>query len=401
MRVLLTTIFAYPPKGGVGVYIDELRKGLEQAGHQVDILARNDEKYYLTSSEGQARVKKRRGSLSGGNIFKMPSFFMDKGIGKHVSFLEKEAAEYIGIVQSLDLKRYDVIHAQDIVSSSVMSFYKPSHVPLILTAHGCVTAEYYYFGRITPNSLGWLMVSSFESLAISQTDRTIVPSEWLKGVYQRCGIPVGKMTVIHNGIDIKSFKHRMKASTGLLKPADKRVIISTGRLEKVKGQHVLLDALAKLNKERKDWELWVAGTGEAEKVLKDQVQRLGLKNEVKFLDRRSDVPALLKQADIFVIPSLEENYPFSLAEAQVAGKAIIASEVGGIKEMIDPGKNGLLVPAGDSNKLYRQLKKLMADPKLQRDLAIGAHAWSVQHLSLTHMMQQVIGIYKGAAGKRN
>ncbi|MDF2653090.1 MAG: hypothetical protein K0Q73_8895 [Paenibacillus sp.] len=397
MRVLISTIFAYPPRGGVGVHIEELRKGLEQNGHQVDILARDQEQYYITRSNTRIRVSSRRSKTKFPSLF--PGSVIGQMIGKKLQALQDEAVKFFSAVQTLDLTKYDVIHAQDIVASSVLGFSKPSHVPLILTIHGCVTAAYYYYGFISPGSLQWNLVSLFETSAIEQSDRTILPSVWLKEVYKKVNIPTGNMTVIHNGIDIPHFQSQMNKGSGLKSPSNKKVIISTGRLEDIKGLDTLLDALAKLKRDRNDWVYWMVGSGAMEKKLKKQTDKLGLEHYVKFLGHRDDVPSLLKQADLFVLPSIHENYPYSLVEAQVAGKVIIASGVGGITEMVQHNFNGLLVPAGDSNKLYQQIKKTLNDSGLQNRLGEQAKIWGKKHLSLPVMMKQILSVYNQSSQK--
>lgn len=391
MKILLTTIYAYPPRGGLGKYIHELKTGLEQQGHEVDILARHHGDYCLTRLNRQYPLKKKKSGPISNSL--VSSNWKGNLALKYLKNLRDEAAKFFDAVQLIDLNQYQMIHAQDIISASVMNYYKPSRTPMILTVHGCVTAEYYYYGFIKPRSVGWKVLSSFESEVIAQSDTTIVPSKWLLGVYTKCEIPTDNMKVITNGIDVKTFEREMKQKTGLKSPAGKSIIISTGRLEKVKGQHVLLDSLAQLKKKRSDWVCWIVGRGKMEKTLKKKAKQLGLGNAVKFLGMRSDVPALLNQADIFVIPSLQDNYPYSLVEAHVAGKAIIGSRVGGITEMVEHSKNGLLVAPGDSRALYRLMRKLLEKPITQKRLCEESKAWGMTQFSLEKMTDEVLDIY--------
>ncbi|QMV40792.1 glycosyltransferase family 4 protein [Cohnella cholangitidis] len=395
MKVLITTIFAYPPRGGVGKYIQELTKGLERAGHKVDILARHEDEYRMTRSNRQISLKRKK--PGGGRVPFLPlNWGTGNKVQNYLKNLRDEMVKFFDAVQSIDLSQYQIIHAQDIASAAVLRAYKPRRTPLILTVHGCVTAEYYYFGYIRANSPESLVLSSFESEVVESTDQTIVPSNWLVRIYEKCRIPTGNMKVISNGIDIASFRKQMKNKTSMTKPKNKSVIISTGRLEKVKGQHCLLDALARLRRDRKDWVCWIVGRGDAGSDLRKKAKRLGLSGYVKFLGRRNNIPALLNQADIFVIPSLQDNYPYTLVEAQVAGKPIIASDVGGITEMVEHGKNGLLVPPGNGTKLYWHLKKLLADRKLQQRLGEEAKRWGRTNLSLEKMTKQVLEVYNKA-----
>lgn len=371
----------------------ELKTGLEQQGHTVDILGRHHNDYYLTKGNQQILLKGnrlgRKSRLFSSNLFGNQAL-------KYLSDLQEEAAKFFNAVQKVDVSQYQIIHAQEIVSASVLKHYKPRATPMILTLHGCVTAEYYYYGYIKPKSTGWNILSKFESRAIQQSDTTIVPSEWLLDVYKQCKIPTNNMKVITNGIDVEAFQSRMNEKTGLQSPPNKSIIICTSRLEKVKGQHVLLDALAKLKERRSDWECWIVGRGANDRDLKKQANKLRLNDSVKFLGMRGDIPALLKQSDIYVIPSLQDNYPYSLVEAFVAGKAIIGSKVGGITEMVEHSKNGLLVPPNESRELYRQMRNLLENPDMQKRMSEEARTWGMTQFSLEKMTGEVLDIYNHA-----
>lgn len=390
MKILLTTIYAYPPRGGLGKYMHELKTGLEQQGHTVDILARHHGDYYLTKGNQQILLKAKK---SGRKSRLLLSNWVGNKAGKYLGDIRNEAAKFFDAVRMVDVSQYQIIHAQEIISASIINQYKSRTTPLILTVHGCVTAEYYYYGYIKQNSIGWNLLSAFETDAIQQCHATIVPSNWLLNVYKQCEIPTDNMQVITNGINVAAFQRQMNEKIGLSKPSDKSVIICTGRLEKVKGQHVLLDALAKLKMRRSDWICWIVGRGANERELKKQAKKLGLDDSVKFLGMRSDIPALLKQADIFVIPSLQDNYPYSLLEAFVAGKAIIGSQVGGISEMVEQSQNGLLVPPDDSRMLYKQMRKLLEKPDMKKRLSEEAKKWGMTQFSLEKMTGEVLDIY--------
>ncbi|MGM1048187.1 MAG: glycosyltransferase family 4 protein [Bacillota bacterium] len=391
MKILLTTIYAYPPRGGLGKYMHELKTGLEQQGHTVHILARDHGEYCITKGNRQYPLKRKRSGTR--KISVLPSNWIGNQAWKYLGGMRDEATKFFDAVKMVDISQYQIIHAQEIVSASILNSYKPRTTPLILTVHGCVTAEYYYYGYIKPNSTRWDILSTFETKVIQQCAATIVPSKWLLDVYKKCAIPTDNMKVITNGIDVAAFQRQMSKKTGLKNSVGKSIIICTGRLEKVKGQHVLLDALANLKKRRSDWVCWIVGRGKNARALKKKAKRLGLDGSVKFLGMRSDIPALLKQADIFVIPSLQDNYPYSLVEAFVAGKAIIGSRVGGITEMVEHSKNGFLVPPDDSRALYKQMRKLLEKPNMQKRLSEQAKSWGMTQFSLKKMTKEVLDTY--------
>lgn len=170
-----------------------------------------------------------------------------------------------------------------------------------------------------------------------------VSSAVAEDALKRYRLDPGKMEVIYNGINLDKFK--TEAQTRVR--ADKIILGSLGRLEEQKGYKYLIKALTLT--EHKNLELHLAGIGSFKSDLEKQVKDLGLENKVKFLGL-VDATKFLPTIDIFVLPSLWEGMGIVLAEAMTASKLIIASEVGGIKEVL---KNdfAFLVEAGNEKAL--------------------------------------------------
>ena len=147
---------------------------------------------------------------------------------------------------------------------------------------------------------------------------------------------------------------------------------------------------------RDDWVCWIAGSGEKEEELKSQASSLDLNENVIFLGKRDDIPSLLKQTDILVLPTLIENQPISVIEAQIAGKAIIASDVGGIPEIIEHGVTGLLTPPRNTTMLTQNLNLLLTDNKLRKSIGSNAKKWGMTHWSIDLGMLKLMRIYKDA-----
>lgn len=132
----------------------------------------------------------------------------------------------------------------------------------------------------------------------------------------------------------------------------------------------------------------------------DQRNELGLQKEVLFLGKRDDIPALLHLSDIFVLPSLIENQSVSLIESQIAGKAAIVSDSGGLPEMVDHKVTGLLTPVGDITALADNLEKLLRDDTYRTKLGANAKKWGIEHWSMDSMIKQMIKQYEVAIEKR-
>ena len=104
-----------------------------------------------------------------------------------------------------------------------------------------------------------------------------------------------------------------------------------------------------------------AGRGQLEAELKEQVQRLGLDKRVHFLGLRQDIPRILALLDVFVLPSLSEGLSMAILEAMIAGKPVVATQVGGNPELVLHGETGFLVPPQDSEALAASLAALLTN----------------------------------------
>jgi glycosyltransferase involved in cell wall biosynthesis len=179
-----------------------------------------------------------------------------------------------------------------------------------------------------------------------------------------------------------------------------QVIIYTGRLVEIKGIHHLLSALSELKKLKKGWVCWIVGDGDKKAELKAQSRALGLGKRVVFLGNRNDVPSLLSLANIFVLPSLIENQPLSVIEAQLAGKPVIVSDAGGLPEMVQHGSTGIISPAGDPNSLCENIHNLLINPEYRNSLGAKAQEWALNHWSQKKAVDKVLNVYEKVLSHR-
>jgi glycosyltransferase involved in cell wall biosynthesis len=183
---------------------------------------------------------------------------------------------------------------------------------------------------------------------------------------------------------------------GLGVRADDVLMLAVGNLYPVKGHPVLLDALQRVaTRAPGPWRLVVAGRGRNKAALEERARELGLAEHVQFLGHRDDVPDLLAAADVFVMPSLREGLPLAILEAMFAGKAIVASGVGGIPEAITPGEHGLLVPPGDPVPLAEALLTVLSDASLRHRLGDAARRRADVEFRVGHMADRYERVYRG------
>jgi glycosyltransferase involved in cell wall biosynthesis len=113
-----------------------------------------------------------------------------------------------------------------------------------------------------------------------------------------------------------------------------------------------------------------------------------------------DVRQLVQAADVFLLPSLWENCPYSCLEAMAAGRAIVAADQGGMPELIDNGVNGLLAPSGDAGSFTRQIERLIDDAELRRTLGVNARETIVRAHLHTNVARQALKVYESLIAGR-
>jgi starch synthase (maltosyl-transferring) len=173
-----------------------------------------------------------------------------------------------------------------------------------------------------------------------------------------------RLVVIPNGVDPSPIDQATAIDrAGLGIPSDSFLTLYVGRLDPQKGLSFLLEAASKVCQARPDWHLALAGDGPLRESLPAQAETFAsLSGRVHWLGRRDDVPALLKAADLVVLPSLWEGMPNVVLEAMAAGKAVVGTSVEGTEDLVLPEQTGWLVPPRESNPLAQALLEATADP---------------------------------------
>jgi len=206
------------------------------------------------------------------------------------------------------------------------------------------------------------------------------------------GLPSENLAVIPNAIPIEDFAaaadpalHRELAG-GTTHP----VVLSVARLNPQKGECYLLEAAAQVPEAM----FVLVGDGPQRSALESQASALGLTERVRFLGRRSDIPALLAACDLFVLPSLYEGLPLSILEAMAARRPVVATDIAGTREAVVDGVTGLLVPPRDPGALAQALRRLLGDPSLGAALTAAAYDRMQVEFSAATMVKRVIRVYE-------
>lgn len=249
-------------------------------------------------------------------------------------------------------------------------------VPFIASQRGDYHARYGKF-RI------WLT----EKLIYNPTDILLTNSTQIKrNLYQR--YPDKKIFSIPNLLELpaEEWDHHREDT-------QEKLIVSIGRFAPEKGHRYLIEALCMLDPKETPWRCTFFGDGELETELRVLVEKHGLTERVNFPGFCEDVFPVLLTADVFVLPSLHESSPNALIEAMGIGMPCIASDVGGIADLIESGENGIRVPPQDPEALATAVYWVLTQPNFARELGRNARVTIQRKFDSTESMRKLEDIY--------
>ena len=269
---------------------------------------------------------------------------------------------------------------------------KITRVPLIIhTPHGHVF--FGHFGPILSRIFLWL-----ERFLAPLTNRVVALTDGESGDYRDLSVyPQDKIVKIHSGVDIKKFKQapvgaiEKKCSLGLTQSG--LVLGFIGWLIPTKGPMHLLKAMGDVWQEYDDTILVFIGKGDLDVALRAEALKSGANHRVHFLGWRNDIDEIMPIFDILVLPSLNEGMGRVLVEAMAAGKPLVASNVGGIPDLVQHDYNGLLVPPGDEKALAASIKLLIDDPEKAKMMGQRGRE-HCPHFSIERMIEKIDNLYE-------
>ncbi len=207
-----------------------------------------------------------------------------------------------------------------------------------------------------------------------------------------------KIKVILNGIDGNKYKNKIDKNKKRQElNIDNRynpILGFVGRLSSEKGLTYLIKAMKNLVKEFPNILLLIVGDGGLLEELTQEAKALGLENNIRFLGPRPDINEILGILDVFVLPSLREGLPLVLLEAAAASLPIIATEVGGNKQVVTDGINGFIVKPGDVISLYNAIKQLIIDEGMRKEFGCKSFDLFINNFTIDKMIKEYETIYQ-------
>jgi len=261
----------------------------------------------------------------------------------------------------------DIVHSHIFNAAILVSVLNRLESPKIITVHG----EAWFRGATPVHPLVRPLVkweARKYKQALAKMDRVIGVSDFIIDAWEEQGVKFkNKPTVIYNGINIadnnniSSLKVDLKGKFNLLFPGGARW---------AKGGDLLIAALAEVKPEIPDFHLYIAGNVPRGSLLRKMVNDLGLESNVTFSGFliKGEYQKLLNSVDIFTLPSRSEGFPVAILEAMALGKPVIASSRGGISEMVQDGRNGVLVEPS-SGQIANAILYLLGNADIRREIS--------------------------------
>ena len=213
---------------------------------------------------------------------------------------------------------------------------------------------------------------------------------WLE---EAVGVEPGRIRQLYSGVDTERFTPSVRCRAAVGSEGAGVSVGTVGRLDPVKNQALLLDVLASLRPRFPGLRLTVVGDGPERASLEARSKSLGVAGDVTFTGARSDTPDLMRDFDVFVLPSINEGISNTILEAMATGLPVVAGRVGGNPELVLDGVTGRLYGPADPGGLEQALSPYLTDSSLRQSHGAAGRARVVQNFSLDAMVERYLALY--------
>lgn len=341
MKIAILGARRFPPKmSGIDRQVYNLSIRLERMGHEV---------FVFVSEAGESPSRNI-------HLIKVPSLGIELS-DISMSYLSYNILSVPKVVSAVRKYGIDVLHANNPPSGAIAYIVKKlTGVPVVYTLRGTIPDNREARGRVVSVPL-----SIMEKIALRSADISTALTEHIKRATEHYHRRELRMVVIPNGIDARP-GHPGKVRKELGIGPKHKVIVFVGRLVGVKGLKYLLDAMKSVLKEHPDARLLVVGDGPLRKSLEEQSRSNSTSERVIFMGPRADVPDILADSDMLVLPSFHEGFPNVVLEAMSAGKPVVVTRVTSNPDIVKSGFGELVSPRS-SESLETAICRMLSDGK--------------------------------------
>jgi glycosyltransferase involved in cell wall biosynthesis len=296
----------------------------------------------------------------------------------------------LSLARALRRQRVALVHAHQYTpffygAAARLVYRRPA---VLFTEHGRFHPDYPRRKRVLANRL-----------LLERRDRVVgVGAAVRRAVIDNEGIPADRVQVIYNGIDMSPFTAHIRERLAIrreigVSPRD-FVIIQVARLDPLKDHPTAIRTLEHVVWHRREARLVLVGEGPELAKIEDMVLRRDLRPYVRVLGLRTDIARLLLAADVFLLTSISEGIPLTIIEAMAAGLPVVATQVGGVGEIVEDGLTGLLAPAGDDANLADRILRLAADAALRIQMGQLGRQRVMELFSESQMHDRYLQLYQ-------
>jgi glycosyltransferase involved in cell wall biosynthesis len=305
---------------------------------------------------------------------------------------------FIDLVALLRARRFDVVH----LSAAKAALYgrlaaRIADVPIVIfNAHGFPFHDFL-------NPVARITLSTIEKILSRYcTDMVVCCGEAVHAYALSHNIvPRSRLVTIENGIEIPQTLHNRETARRMLGLAQKiPVVVTVGRLARQKAPENFLQAAASVIREVSDVRFLMVGDGPMRSHLQTLAERLGIAASVQFLGFRSDVPLILRAADIFALFSRWEGLPLTILEAMAAERPVVATAVDGNVEAVEHGRTGLVSPAEDIEQFASNLTTLVRASDRAREMGVAGRQLVTERFGVERMAQRLSDLYQQQLGRK-
>jgi len=391
--------------GGWATYVRELARYLVTCDYQVKILCRMGK--MCTNADISAT------SQSESVTFSNPKTgFSLYSLMQH---LPNPLSIFLGVIKIAKDIKYEsrcqkILHIHDLTSSLLIAFLvrRFFNLPFIVQIHGFPLKEQnikLISAKSALSSFVWLLTKTWHKIAVKLLQVSHVPilvnNNEVKSYYESCGIQPSRLRVVASGLNVEKHVRELlseveaKACLGMTEPEKCVTIGYVGRLAPEKKPVMLVKAFRDILKSRYEirTKLLIIGDGPMRNSLEKIVNEYELSKHVIFTGFVPGAYRLLNAIDIYVLPSLSEGSPLSLIEAMAAGKAIVASDIPAIREIVEDGKEALLFDPYRPEQLKEAILKLYHNPELRMELGENAKKKARQY-DVSVVYPKIIEVYQ-------
>jgi len=291
------------------------------------------------------------------NLFTKAVELLDIHLNKILIGRNNLLAELWQTIEIIKKNKIDLLHTHG-YRSDISGFFaaKYAGIPIVSTLHGW-----------TPISRKLRAYEALDRCCLKKFDKVLCVSKAMHSALIQKGFSDTQLQYMHNAVDIDDSESsydstQLREEMGC-SPQD-TIILSVGRLSPEKGLKVLLLSFKERYSDMKNIKLIIAGDGPQRSELEDFANDLGIADQVFFTGHRKNVQDYYKIANLFVMPSFTEGFPMALLEAMQNGLPVVATNVGGIPDIIESGVNGLLIKPGDVECLGDAMHFILSDNEL-------------------------------------